>query len=859
MGTRLVPAAFIFFGAVFAQTPDLPTRSVPDPGVVTTRQAITPAGVPTIVQGRVYAVAFGSNPYELLLSTNRAFYRMDWRKNEILQQQEWKGRPGFQSLTFDSQQAQVLTVVANRSENGQPSRLDLFGIRASSPKQLASAFGSYASGAISFAPNARVVAIPLTYDNSLALVNLDHGKLRKVATGIAPFGAAISASGTTAFVTNWGGKIARPGDHTATSGNQNSRSPDDPRHPPDAVVIDERGIASTGTVVRIDVESNKVSSEISVGLHPTAIVWDEPRNRLYVANSNSDSVSEIDTTRNKAIRTINLRPFAQSMNGIAPTSLAISADGTKLFIGCAGINAVAQISTTTGAIEGLIPTAWYPSSLALSPNNKYLAVGTLFGVGAGSQSERGKRSVFAERGSVHVIELPDSAQLANYSTAVSENNHLPLAGFSQPAAQRAAASALPIPVRAGDSSLIEHVVLVVKENRTYDQVLGDLKKGNGDPSLVMFGEDVTPNHHRLADQFVLLDNFYATGEVSADGHQWLTQANETEYTMWPGYEGRSYPFDGTDPIAYARGGFLWDIALAQKKSVRVYGEFTPEMNLPMERRSKFLDRWQQRADFSTEFTHHSPIPPLDQVMAHNFPGYSNAIPDQVRAQIFIKDLQSWEKQGTMPNLTLLQLNCDHTVGTRPGMSTPKAMVADNDLALGRIVEALSRSRFWPKMAIFVVEDDAQAGVDHVDGHRTVALVVSPYSRRGTVDSTFYAHQSILKSIELILGLPTLSLFDMIATDMRNSFQASPDLTAFAAAVPRQSLFDVNPPAAALHGAERKAALASRRMRFDIPDAAPAEKLNELLWHSARGWDVPYPGTRRAVFVPMVMRRDDDDR
>jgi hypothetical protein len=212
----------------------------------------------------------------------------------------------------------------------------------------------------------------------------------------------------------------------------------------------------------------------------------------------------------------------------------------------------------------------------------------------------------------------------------------------------------------------------------------------------------------------------------------------------------------------------------------------------------------------------------------------------------------------MPNLVLLQLNCDHTDGTRPGTSTPKAMVADNDLAVGQVVEKLSKSRFWPRMAIFVVEDDAQNGVDHVDGHRTVALVISPYIRRGSVDSTFYSHQSILKSAELMLGLPPLSIFDRIAQDMRNAFQKEPDLTPYAAVEPAQSLFDQNPPLKTLRGAERRAALASNAMRFEVPDAAPAQRLNKILWHDIRGWNTPYPGVKKAVFMPMILDNESED-
>jgi hypothetical protein len=461
--------------------------------------------------------------------------------------------------------------------------------------------------------------------------------------------------------------------------------------------------------------------------------------------------------------------------------------------------------------------------------------------------------------SVAVLPVPDAAQLASYTAAVARNNRMELAGAPNQPITAAARQPIPIPARSGDPSPIEHVIFIIKENRTYDQVFGDIAKGNGDKSLVMFGQDVTPNQHRLAEQFVLLDNFYATGGNSADGHQWLTQANETDYCMWPGYAGRSYPYDGTDPIAYSKSGFLWDYALGRGRTVRVYGEFAGRTVTPVTDRRKYLERWREGADFTHEWNTIAPIAPLNKILAHNFPAWSANIPDVARAQIFIADLHRMEKEGSMPNLILLQLPSNHTSGTTPGASTPSAMVADNDLALGHTVEALTKSAFWPKMAIFIVEDDAQNGVDHVDGHRTVALAASPYIQRGTVDSTFYSTQSMVKTIELILGLPTMSIFDLIAADMRHSFAETPDLTPYTAVNPGVSLFDVNPPAKALKGSARRGAVASAHMRFDVPDAAPTEKLNRILWHAMRGWQVPYPGAVHAVFAPFTLDMDDDNR
>jgi hypothetical protein len=304
-------------------------------------------------------------------------------------------------------------------------------------------------------------------------------------------------------------------------------------------------------------------------------------------------------------------------------------------------------------------------------------------------------------------------------------------------------------------------------------------------------------------------------------------------------------------MAYSNGGFLWDTVLRARKTVRIYGEYAGHAATPSNRQ-QLLERWKQGGDFSKDWHTVAPIAPLNKILAAQYPNYTTSIPDVVRAQIFLGDLKQWQRDGNMPNLVMIQLPSNHTNATTPGSSSPKAMVADNDLALGQIVEGLSSSSFWKSMAIFVVEDDASFGVDHVDGHRTVALAISPYSRLGHVDSTFYAHPSILKTIELILGLPSLSLFDLIANDMRESFRNEADFTPYAAATPTQSLFEMNPPAKTLSGQARREALDSAKMRWDVADAAPSEKVSRILWHAIKGWSSPYPRSRRAVFAPLSL-------
>lgn len=826
---------------------DRPVRAVPDPGVVTTRQAITPAGVPSIFQGRVYGVAFGADPAELWVLNANHVYRLDWRQNKVLGRVVHGGAmPGLQSLAFENGAAYF-----GMRQGSGPGQVRLAKLAPGdlSPNVLTGSLGEHLAGALAVSQTKAIV--PLIFNNSLAVVDLaTRQTLGKVDTGIAPFGAVINRAGTVAYVSNWGGRRPTPKDLTAPTGYAPTA---------DRVVVDSRGIASTGTITRIDLTTLKVTHTIPAELHPTGLVWDEAANRLYVANANQDSVSVIDTARNVSLASISIQPFAQKVAGIAPNALALS--NGRLYVACGGINAIAVINVGARAVEGLIPTAWYPSSLAVSADGRFLAVGTLLGAGSGWRDEPTKRFVHSNRGAAHVIEVPDAAQLASYTTAVAENSHVRLASDrdNTPPATRAT-KAKAIPMRVGDPSLIEHVVYIIKENRTYDQLFGDLPKGNGDPSLVMFGADITPNQRRLAQDYVLLDNFYATGGNSANGHQWVTQANEVAYTLWPGYAGRSYPFDGSDPLAYSNSGFIWDSALKRGKTVKIYGEYAGIMNsISARERLPLLESWKRGEDHSSRWNITAPIAPMNQILAKNYPSYTNGIPDVVRAQIFLKDVASWDQQGKMPNFVVLQLPSDHTYGTTPGASTPQAMVADNDLALGQIVEGLSKSKFWPKMAIFIVEDDAQNGVDHVDGHRTVALAVSPYSKGGRVDSTFYSNQSMLKTIELILGLPTMSLFDLIAHDMRAGFTDQADTTPYAAITPNQDLFATNPPASALKGEARKAALASARFKWSEPDAAPSDRLNRILWHAVRGWTVPFPGTRQAIFAPLSLDVDDDDR
>ncbi|HZI40140.1 MAG TPA: bifunctional YncE family protein/alkaline phosphatase family protein, partial [Gemmatimonadaceae bacterium] len=745
------------------------------------------------------------------------------------------------------------------------------------------ALGEYHVGApaVAIRPNAsgrRVAVVPLTLEDRLTIIDAENGKaLTSIPIGVAPIAAVVSADGSVAYVTNLGGAKPAPGERAATQCCH-------PRGEP--VRVDARGIAMPGSVTRVDLVAGRVTESIVVGRHPTGIVWDTARSRLFVADGNDDSVSVIDTKTNLAIGAIAIAPFIERRIGAAPTAVAISPDGRALYVALGGLNAVAvydvsENEPSRATLAGLIPTAWYPSSIDVSRDGRYLAVGALFGVGSGegrtggSPGKRG-RYVFAERRSVSVIEIPNRTQLAAYTTAVVANDRLHLASGPVVDAQRAAARPRAVPELPGDSSLVRHVVYIIKENRTYDQVLGDLGRGDGDSSLVIFGRDVTPNQHALAEQFVVLDRMFASGGNSADGHNWLTQANETEYAMWPLYLGRSYPSEGTDPLVYSSGGFLWESALAKGRTVSVFGEYAPSASdsIPSVRASLMADYRanQQRGSgyfrdlLRKRYDTRSDIPSLDNLLVREYPGWTQEVPDVVKAEVILDHLREWEAKKEMPDLVMVILPSDHTVGASPGWCTPRACVADNDAALGKIVDGLTHSSFWKDMAIMVIEDDAQNGVDHVDGHRTTAFAISPFVRRGSVDHTFYNQPSMVKTIELMLGLPALSLFDLVATDMRASFISpgeQPNYAPFTAVSPKLQLDETNVRVSDIRGpdatARRRAALASMRMRFDGPDEAPSDALNRILWHDARGWRVPYPAVRQALFFPMSRDIADDDR
>ena len=613
---------------------------------------------------------------------------------------------------------------------------------------------------------------------------------------------------------------------------------------PYACVLDEKkgrlfvSLWNQAAVAVIDLATFAVRERWPTEEHPNEMVLTKDGRRLFVANANRNTVTALDTTTGRASETLlaELQPGAPAGN--TPNSVALSPDGKRLFVANANINTLAVFDVEEPGRArslGFIPTGWYPTSVRVSPDGKRLFVAN--GKGGISRANRhgekpGKKAPveISEyiggllQGTLSVIDLPTG-----------DKYDAPMAAWSAEAFSCAPKSAptereaSPIPSKIGAPSPIKYVIYLVKENRTYDQVLGDMKEGNGDPSLCLFGEAITPNHHALAREFVLLDNFYVESEVSADGHEWTMGAYATDFVekTWPlsyGHNRRDkfpYPAEGNFAIATPAGGYLWDRAKEAGVTYRSYGEWVAngKAGQPGTAKAKAL------------IGHIDPL----------YRSFEMAYPDVKRAARFISELQRFESEGEMPRLQIVRLPSDHTSGTSPGKPTPIAHVGDNDLAFGRIVEAVSKSKFWPQTAIFCVEDDAQNGPDHVDAHRTIAYVISPYARRAAKDSTLYSTSSMLRTIELILGLKPMSQFDVAAIPMFASFQNEPDLKPYVAREVTVNLNEKN--AKTAWGAGR-----SRKMNFVKEDAADDLQLNEVIWRSVRGPKSPMPPPVRAAFV-----------
>jgi YVTN family beta-propeller protein len=591
---------------------------------------------------------------------------------------------------------------------------------------------------------------------------------------------------------------------------------------------------------------------------------------LYVANANSDTVSVIDVGTQRVVETIPVTPDASLFFGSAPNALSLSKDGRKLFVANGGNNAVAVIALgqSSGAksqVEGFIPTAWYPGGVI--NDGTYLYVANVKGLGSRDPrpDKKGWNSHYY-LGTVSKVEIPEPGALQSQTRQVKEDARVPqmLRAWDKSGSRRQPA---PVPARLGEPSVFDHVVYIIKENRSYDQIFGDMPQGNSDPALCVFGREVTPNHHALAEEFVLLDNYYCNGVLSADGHAWAMEGYATDYLekSFGGFT-RSYPFSGDDPLSFSPTGFIWDHVLLHGLSFRNYGEMAKTETRP--RDAKFVDIYQ---DFKNQagkisFEHDIQIETLRRYSCPDSPGWQLRIPDVIRADVFLKEFARYEQQGDWPNLVIIFLPSDHTSGTRPGGPTPRAQVADNDLAVGRIVERISHSRFWSKTCIFAIEDDPQAGFDHVDGHRSVCLVASPYTKRGTVVSKFYNQTSVLHTMSRMFGIPPMNQMVALSPLMTSCFTSKPDLKPYQCRPNQIPVDELNKSTAELRGGELHWALKSLEQPFDEVDRADEDTLNRIIWHSVKGVDAPYPAELagahgkglRKLGLTLGGKEDDDD-
>ena len=636
--------------------------------------------------------------------------------------------------------------------------------------------------------------------NALLVVDLATQKVgATIPVGNKPYACAVSDDEKTVYVSNWG---------------------------EDSVAV-------------VDLAAGRVRANIKVQEKPNDLLLTRDGRRLFVANGNRNTVSVIDTAAARLTEQIDVGIAPAAPLGSTPNALALSRDGRTLYVANADNNAVAVIDVEHAGhsiARGFVPTGWYPSALCLVGKDAKLLIAN--GKGAGSQpnaplwqgsAEGGRKGLGDSQnpgyiarlieGTVSFVDVPDVPELAHFSQQVHRNSPY-TDGHVPPVA----------PFALGASCPIQHIIYIIKENRTYDQVFGDIKEGNGDPELCLFPEEVTPNHHALVREFVLFDAFFHNAEVSADGHHWVTSAYATDYVekFWPAmYSGRGNKARmdlHDDPVAYSAGGFIWDLCAKAGLSYRSYGEGA---------RVRGAEKGKVR-------------PATPSLVGHHHPTYRGAdavgaLTDIERFDLWAADLREFAARGEMPRFQVLSLPNDHTLGTRPGKPTPSAMLADNDLALGKIVEAVAHSRFWKDTAIFVVEDDAQNGPDHVDCHRTVALVVSPYTRRHAVDHTPYSSSSMLRTMEQILGLPPLTQYDAAATPLWNAFRAEPDLMPYVARPNRIPLDEMN--VATAFGAQR-----SVELTLEDADSAPEAEFSEIIWKAVRGAESPVPPRCIAAFV-----------
>lgn len=661
--------------------------------------------------------------------------------------------------------------------------------------------------------NNNIAFVALAIANEIAVVDVTKGKsISKIAVGVCPYAVIISKDQKLAFVSNFGGPHPEKGDRTEKSAGTD-------------VAVDERSVALRGSVTVIDIQSRKKIAEIATRIHPESMVLSPDGKLLYVTDDSGDGVSVIDVKTFKVIHTINTRPDPSLPYGSLTTALAFTSDGKTLLAANAGNNSIAVIDPTQPhkGPYGFIAAGGFPGTICIAGNN--LIIG----------------NVTALQGELQKVALPgNKRELDRYTSEAKKGFHF-IELLRAQAEANTNAKPKPIPDNPGEPSSIKHVVYIIKENKKFDQVLGDFGTGNCDARLVEFGKEITPNTHELARQFVLLDNYYCNGVNSSDGHQWAIQGITTPYHEKDFSMGHcAYDF-GTDPLAYGGCGFIWNHLLRKGISFRNFGETDLAEITKGKTWADVYNSWKNKND-SAQFKCVYAMKSLEKYSDLRYPGWNMNITDQVRADAFINALKEYEAAQSLPEFIIIYLPNDHTSGYDEHSPTPRAYVADNDWATGRIVEALSKCSFWKDMAIFINEDDPQSGTDHVDGHRSICMVASPYVKRGSVMSNFYNQSSVLHTICQIFGVRPMNQLVATAPLMKECFQQSPDYTAYNCLVPSVSINEMNPPKEMIKNkTTARLAPLTQRMDFSKPDLIDKDALlfSKYVWSTIHG-DKPFP-------------------
>jgi len=803
--------------------------------------AVSPNGKWIAVEGRYSVVILSSETKKIV----HRFLLSDILENEKLSGTfsgiKWHSENGKNSLYWSASGTEGKSyVVKTNWDNKKLEVAKTFMFEAKSPANASLANELV----ISEENSALYLYVVLNGNNTLEKINIQTGEtVWSVATGVAPFG--ITKANGKLYVTNWAGGVPEKNDKNVAGIPWGS-----------AKIEPETGATREGTVSIFNPSNGKLLKEILVGLHPNDIISSPDENFIYVANANSDLISVINTNTDEISENISVR-LGEKQNpywGDSPNGLGISGDGNTLYVANGMDNAVAVVKPGKKAasnanaemskVEGFIPTGAYPGAVCLL-NYDYLIVPNIESEGARIpfiSEPDGKVSYNSHKqmASVSILSIPNETQLVEYTKKVEKTNQLFRLALLKDLPRENVAP-VPVPVRIGEPSVFKHVVYIIKENRTYDQILGDHPAGDGDTSLCIFGKEITPNTHKICDDFLLLDNFYVSGKSSAEGHQWTDMAIVTDYVE-KNVRGwfRSYPHVQEDALVYAPTGFIWDNARNHGKSVRIYGEAcSPEMD-NTETWESIYKRFKNGE--KTEFKNTSTINTVPEILSQTFPGYgTHKFTDLIRAEAFIEELNAFEKMegDQLPELIIMALPNDHTAGTRPGFPTPRAMVADNDVALGKILEALAKSRFGKNTAVFITEDDSQAGWDHVSAYRTVGLIASPYTKFKKTNHTNYNQVSMVRTMEQILGLPPMNIMDATAMPMFDCFTDRPDYSPFTSVPNEIPLDEMNPELSQLKGTALHYAKKSMEPQFDKIDTGDDDLFNRIIWFAMKGKEA-YP-------------------